>query len=134
MARKVRAYTDVGRRIAAACGRQREIARVLHVSQQTVSKKLRGETAILLSDLETLSQHFGIPLSYFFEQETPADLARAFEVVKRGPAPLRELVALVAGMPQGDVEKLLALAKVLGRQEKAAPLARVAKQRPPCDS
>ena len=53
MARKVKAYTDIGRRIADLGKRQRQIAKVLRVSQQTVSKKLRGETAMLLSDLET---------------------------------------------------------------------------------
>jgi transcriptional regulator with XRE-family HTH domain len=134
MARKVRAYTDVGRRIAAACGRQCEIAKALRVSQQSVSKKLRGETAILLSDLEALSKHFRMPLSYFFSHETAPDLARALEAVRTGPSHLRDLVTLVAGMPDGPVEKLLALAKVLGQEERPAPSARVAEQRPRYDS
>ena len=68
MVRKVRDYTAIGDRITTLGKRQREIAGVLGVSQQTVSKKLRGETAILLSDFEKIAAHYKVPLTYFFEE------------------------------------------------------------------
>ncbi len=52
MARSSRAYTEIGKRIVALGeNRQKNIARVLGMSLESVSKKLRGRTAILLSDL-----------------------------------------------------------------------------------
>lgn len=61
------AYSKYGRRIAALAPTQADIARVLRVSQQTVSKKLRGECAIMVSDLEKLAKHFKVPMIHFFE-------------------------------------------------------------------
>jgi transcriptional regulator with XRE-family HTH domain len=59
-------YTEYGDRIA-ALGVQREIAKVLGRAEQTLSKKLRGECAIFLSDLEKLSEKFKKPMRYFVE-------------------------------------------------------------------
>ena len=47
------------------------LADVLGVTQQTISKKLRGETAILVSDLEKLARHYKIHMTYFFEGWRP---------------------------------------------------------------
>jgi len=73
---RVRAYCRIGRRLA-ELGRQRELAKALGVSQQTVSKKLRGETAISLSDLERIAKKYNVPFTWFFEgygrKEHPSD-------------------------------------------------------------
>ena len=66
--RRHRPYTKYGNRIA-ALGTQREIARAMGVSQQTVSMKLRGESATTFSDLAKLSKHYKVPVTYFFEPE-----------------------------------------------------------------
>jgi len=70
----------LGERIAELGGGQRDIARVLDVSQQTVSKKLRGETQVFVADLEMLAAHYGVHPSYFFEDWKPP---------KRKPRPKR---------------------------------------------
>ena len=59
-------YTKYCERIA-ALGIQREIAKVLGISQQTVSKKLRGDIRLFVSDLEKLSKRYKVPMTYFVE-------------------------------------------------------------------
>ncbi len=121
MARKVRAYTDIGFRIAELGERQRKLAKVLRVSQQTISKKLRGETAILLSDLERLASHYKVAMTYFFEKEAASgELAAAWERVKRGSAALKELVILASRMPASSLGKVRELAAFVEQGGKAA--------------
>ncbi len=69
--RKRKCYTRLGERIAALARRQWELGDVLGVSQQTISKKLRGETAILVADLEKLARHYKVHMAYFFEDWRP---------------------------------------------------------------
>ena len=64
--RRHRPYTKYGDRIA-ALGVQREIAGALGVTQQTVSKKLQGQTVLTVPDLEKLSKKFNLPMTYFVE-------------------------------------------------------------------
>ncbi|MHC4249678.1 MAG: helix-turn-helix domain-containing protein [Planctomycetota bacterium] len=59
-------YTKYGERIS-ALGTQAVIAKALGMSQQTISKKLRGKCAIFVSDLEKLSEKFKVPMTYFVE-------------------------------------------------------------------
>ena len=119
MARKVRAYTDIGFRIAELGKRQRLIAKVLRVSQQTVSKKLRGETAILLSDLQKLASHHKVPMTHFFAKvPVSGELAAALERVKKGPAVLRDLVTLASHLPTSSLERVHELAKFVARGPK----------------
>ena len=112
--RKIRDYTEVGRRITALAGRQKDVAGILGISQQSVSKKLRGETAILLSDLEALGKAFKVPLTYFFE-EGPADpeYAMVAHNIPKEPGPLRDLVVVAWELRPDDRAKLLAIAKTL---------------------
>ena len=63
--RIIRKYTPMGERIA-QFGKQYELARLLGVSQQTISKKLRGECAILVADLEKLARRLHVPIGAFF--------------------------------------------------------------------
>jgi transcriptional regulator with XRE-family HTH domain len=109
MTRKIRAYTAVGRRIASVGKRQVAIAKALKLSQQTVSKKLRGETAILLSDLEKLAKYYKVAVTYFFEPEdmSPA-VSRALDAIRRKPGPHHELATTIAKLPAKAAQKLLA--------------------------
>lgn len=119
MARKAKAYAEIGRRIADFGERQRSIAKVLRVSQQTVSKKLRGETAILITDLERLASHYKVPLTYFFEEEKASvELARAFERVKKGSEAVKDLVMLASRLPRSSVERVLELARLVAQGSK----------------
>ncbi|MHC4502038.1 MAG: helix-turn-helix domain-containing protein [Planctomycetota bacterium] len=116
MARKVRAYTPLGFKIATIGKRQRELARVLRVSQQTISKKLRGETAIMVSDLEKLGKHYKVPLTYFFEEETLGpELTSALARVRRGSAALKDLVVMLGSLSAADIERVLKVARVMAK-------------------
>ena len=122
MVRKVRAYTAIGDRITTLGKRQREIAGVLRVSQQTVSKKLRGETAILLSDLEKLGAHYKVPLTYFFEETPgPPELVVTWERIRRTPGAIQDLVVLLGELSATDVRRLLEIARVVAGSGHAEP-------------
>lgn len=74
--RQVRKYTDDGHRIA-SLGRQADLAKVLGVSQQTVSKKLRGEAGIFLRDLRKLAKKFRKPVCFLVMSPDECALVRA---------------------------------------------------------
>ena len=109
MARKIRAYTAIGKRIASVGKRQVAIAKALKISQQTVSKKLRGETAILLSDLEKLAKYYKVPVTYFFEPEdmNPV-ISNALEAICSKAGPHHELAKAIVKLSGKAAEKLLA--------------------------
>ncbi|MHC4200909.1 MAG: helix-turn-helix domain-containing protein [Planctomycetota bacterium] len=112
----MRAYTPLGFKIATIGKRQRELARVLRVSQQTISKKLRGETAIMVSDLEKLGKHYKVPLTYFFEEETLGpELTSALARVRRGSAALKDLVVMLGSLSAADIERVLKVARVMAK-------------------
>ena len=120
MSKQVRSYTKIGKRISALGKRQRSIALVLGLSQQTVSRKLRGETAILVSDLEKLAEHYKVPITYFFEDESGRpELAAAWERIRKGRGPARELVVLLDGLSSGDVARILELARAWSQKRAA---------------
>ena len=135
MVRKVRAYTAIGDRITTLGRRQRQIADVLGVSQQTVSKKLRGETAILLSDLQKLGAHYKVPLTYFFQEEPGSpELVIAWEQIRGTPGSLQDLVVLASKLSSTDVHRVLEIARVVagsGGAEPEAVSGRAAEGRPP---
>jgi transcriptional regulator with XRE-family HTH domain len=112
--RRVRDYIRIGLRIAALGKRQRHIAAVLGVSQQTVSKKLRGETAILLSDLERLATHYSVPMTYFFEDDEAPDLYAAIKAVAGASRSHRDLVIMLGGVPEEKVRQVRDIARVMG--------------------
>lgn len=128
MSKRVRRkYTQIGARMAALASGQRELAKVLRVTQQTVSKKLRGDSGVLLSDIERLSQAYGVPMAYFFEESAlDPELAAATERARRGPPELGELFRLAGRFPEATVREVLEAARVLARgmeeaQEGASP-------------
>jgi transcriptional regulator with XRE-family HTH domain len=66
-----RQYSRLGKRLAALDKRQSDIARVMGISQQSVSKKLRGEIYVTVAEIEMLAAHYGVPITHFFEDWTP---------------------------------------------------------------
>jgi transcriptional regulator with XRE-family HTH domain len=109
MARKIRAYTAVGRRIASVGKRQIAIAKALKISQQSVSKKLRGQTAILLSDLDKLAKYYKVPVTYFFEPEDLSPVvSNALDAICNKPGPHHELAKAIVKLSGKAVQKLLA--------------------------
>lgn len=63
-------YTRLGKRLA-ELGSQCRLAEALKLSQQTVSKKLRGEVPITVRELDTVGKYFGHPIHWFFEEMGP---------------------------------------------------------------
>ena len=116
MARKLRAYTEIGKRIAALGKRQKHIARVLGIEQNAVSNRLRGKSAIPVSELEKLSKAYKVPMTYFFEEEcgNPV-LAAALERILSKDDRLQDLVVLASKLQPSDQKKLLEIAKTLTR-------------------
>ena len=65
---KVKVYTNLGSRIMSRFKTQKQLAKLMGLSQQTVSKKLRGETEFMVkSDLEHLAKILKVQVSWFFE-------------------------------------------------------------------
>jgi transcriptional regulator with XRE-family HTH domain len=62
----------MGRRIIHWFGRQVDVAKALKLAQQTVSKKLRGECTVTISDLAKLARKIKQPIGVFFEPEEQA--------------------------------------------------------------
>lgn len=120
--RGVSGYKKLGDRIAALSrGRQRELSEVLGISQQSVSKKLRGTRPILVSDLEKLSRHYNVSLAYFFEDpehnEMPPELATACARAKESSGPFRDIVVRLSKLPDPVLEYV---APVISAVERSA--------------
>jgi transcriptional regulator with XRE-family HTH domain len=125
MSENFRAYCKIGERIASLARTQTELGRVLGVAQQSVSKKLRGECAILLSDLEKLARHYDIPLTFFFEAPDGAPEPAGYREFADMTPDAREIMHLANALPKGELRKLLAMAKVFaGDTDKARKPAR----------
>ncbi|MCK5642701.1 MAG: helix-turn-helix transcriptional regulator [Gammaproteobacteria bacterium] len=93
--RALAAYNELGTRIMGCFKTQRELAKMLGISQQTVSKKLRGQTAVMLADLEKLSKHLGVPMAAFFTTDTLEE-SKLFTWLKKNPKILTGLQNLKA--------------------------------------
>ena len=61
-------YCPLGVRIR-QLGSQLVLAKALGLSQTSVSKKLRGESSLLVYDLGVLAKKFNKPMAWFFESE-----------------------------------------------------------------
>ena len=66
-----RLYNRLGKRIAALDDRQSDLGRVLGISQQTISRKLLGQTSVTVADLEKFARHYKVHMRYFFEDWKP---------------------------------------------------------------
>ena len=116
MAKQLRAYTEIGKRIAALAKTQKPIARALGIERQTVSRKLLGSCSISLSDLETLSKAFKVPMAYFLTEEPPdPKLEALLKRVRSKGRMLRNLMVLARKLSAGDQKKLVAEAEELNK-------------------
>ncbi len=113
MRKSCRAYCKVGERIASLARNQTELGCVLGIGQQTVSTKLRGKSAILVSDLEKLARHYDIPVTFFFEE--PAESSNLIGCREfNGMSPeAQKLICLASTLSEDDVRKILAMAQLL---------------------
>jgi transcriptional regulator with XRE-family HTH domain len=62
-----------------------ELGTVLNVKRQTVDAKMSGKTDFYVSELLKISEHYHIPISYFFEekdQKKVADLDVIMDILK----------------------------------------------------
>ena len=101
MARKPVNYTSLGERIAKLAHSQDEIARVLELTQQSISGKLRGEIAISLEDLRTLSDHYNVPMTYFFmSQDITPELLNAWDKILAGPEEVQQALVMASSLPR----------------------------------
>jgi len=114
-----RRYTPLGNRIIELGGQQSVLAQILQVSQQTISKKLRGLCAISVSDLEKLAKHFKVPMTAFFEaagldgavlkdfhamfRAKPLEVDRILDAFKLNPANLTHLAQVAASLIQAGL-------------------------------
>jgi DNA-binding XRE family transcriptional regulator len=82
---------DIGRRVKAARAvaelKQVELARILGVSQNRISLIERGLSELSARELQTILDHTGLPLAFFFMED-----------IRRLPAP----VSGAQSEPQGD--------------------------------
>ena len=113
-----RKYTLLGDRIIkVGGGKQMPIAKALGVSQQTVSKKLRGETAILVSDLEKLATAFGVGMDHWFHpfdfDDSDPDLARAIEKFRVNASAYRDAAVMLATLLPHQAEQARKMMGVL---------------------
>jgi transcriptional regulator with XRE-family HTH domain len=114
MAKTLRAYTEIGRRIAALAKTQKDIARALGIESQTVSKKLRGICSISLSELGTLSKAFKVPMTYFFGEGKPDPKSATLRKrIRSKGRTLRSLLVLAGKLSTRDQKRLVAEAKTL---------------------
>lgn len=60
-----RVAANVRAEVARRQDTQADVARVLGLSQQSVSKKLRGAVPFDLDQLEALALHYGVPVEQF---------------------------------------------------------------------
>ena len=108
MSRRSKKYTELGSKIAELAKNQVELARVLGLSQQSISGKLRGRIGITIKDLATLSKHYDVSIFYFVSaSKVSPDLARTLESIVAGPQELHSLVEIAAGLPRPFIIQLL---------------------------
>jgi transcriptional regulator with XRE-family HTH domain len=116
MAKKLRDYTEIGKRIAALAKTQTHIARVLGIEQQTVSKKLLGNCAISLVNLKTLSKAFKVPMTYFLTDRPPdPKLEAMLKHIRSLGRMLRNLMVLARKLSTRSQKKLIAEAEDLSK-------------------
>lgn len=101
-------YTKLGKRmVALSGGQQRALAQVLNISQQSISKKLKGNSAIQVSDLEKLSSHYDVPMSYFFgDGSMPPELRVACARAEGNDGVFRGMVIELSIMPEEWLQKI----------------------------
>ena len=110
-------YIPIGTKIARLAKNHLELAKVMQLTPQSISAKLRGKVVVTLRDLETLSSHYDVPLIYFVgpESMTP-ELARKFAKALAGPFDFQDfqvIVEVMACLPPSFGHQLFGTAKVI---------------------
>ena len=114
MTRKKKQYTQLGRKIAGLAKNQAELSKVLGLTQQSISGKLRGHIACTMRDLETLSGHYDVPMLYFLTPEgVSPDKARTLEHFLAAPTNVSELLEIASTMPEPITSQLVKVARAL---------------------
>lgn len=112
-------YTPLGMRITALCGKQKEIVKMLGVSQQTVSQKLLGENAITIRDIEKLAKGAKVDIHMFFwrlhkKSGAPGKTLLALdEVDDRNEQVLNECVEMLVALEQERLDMAHGLLKTI---------------------
>ncbi len=87
--------------MAKLAGNQGDIAKVLGLTQQSVSGKLRGNIVISLEELKRLAAHYQVPLSYFFlDQDVAPSMLAAWDRLAAGPVEVQQALALASQLPR----------------------------------
>ena len=105
-------YTTLGRKVAALAKNQAELAKILELSQQSVSTKLAGRTAFALEDLERISKHYDVPIIYFFGPDFfTTEMARTWERILQSPPEIQQAMEIAASFPKPFAKLILNLVK-----------------------
>lgn len=114
MGRRGANHTPIGKKIYALAANQAELAKILDLTQQSISGKLNGNIAITLKDLELLSAAYAVPLLYFVSgpDVTPAR-ARSWEGILNGHRDIQQAIEIFAAFPEPFAVQLLKIVKAI---------------------
>ncbi len=105
-------YTPMGRKIAELSVNQAEIARILGLTQQSVSGKFTGKIAITVRDMEKLSTYFDVPMVYFVSPESVTiEAARAYMQILAGPPETIKTMEIAASFDRTFSRQLYGIAQ-----------------------
>lgn len=94
-------HTALGKKALALAKTQAELAKILELSQQSVSAKLVGRTIFTLEDLERISKHYDVPIIYFFGPDyLTAEMARTCEKILQSPPEIHQAMEIAASFPK----------------------------------
>ncbi len=112
MGSRSRKYTPMGRKIAELSVNQAEIARILGLTQQSVSGKFTGKIAITVRDMEKLSTYFDVPMVYFVSPESVTiEAARAYMQILAGPPETIKTMEIAASFDRTFSRQLYGIAQ-----------------------
>ena len=114
MGRRGERYTTLGKKIARLARTQTEIAKVLGLTQQSVSGKLSGKIAVTQIDLERLREKYKVPPIYFVTSlDVTPEMARAWEKILQGPEELLEALKIAATFTEPFARQLLRVVRAM---------------------
>lgn len=114
MGRRGANHTPIGKKIYALAANQTELAKILGLTQQSISGKMNGKIAVTLKDLDLLSEAYDVPILYFVSgpEVTPA-LARSWDSILNGHIETQQAVEILATFPRPFAQMLLQTVKAI---------------------